>query len=96
MSDSPFERQQADEAAREAAEIGGNTRDEERDPAQRPVKEAGGGEAEGFEEAERALIDHASHGDQQSAHAILHDSGASEEENARREDGEADHEGIGE
>jgi len=95
MSDSRFERQQADEAAREAAEIGG-TGDDERDPAQRPVKEAGGGEAEGFEEAERALIDHASHGDQQSAHAILHDSGASEEENARREDGEADQEGIGE
>jgi hypothetical protein len=31
--------------------------------AERPVKEAGGGEAEGFEEAERDLIEHASHGE---------------------------------
>jgi hypothetical protein len=30
---------------------------------QRPVREAGGGEAEGFEDAEEALIEHASHGD---------------------------------
>jgi hypothetical protein len=91
-ADTPFEQRETDEAAREAAAIGGGVADEERDPAQRPVKEAGGGEAEGFEEAERALIDHASHGDQQSAHAILHDQGRDEEQNARRADGEADHE----
>jgi hypothetical protein len=91
-ADPPYEQQETDEAAREAAEIGGSAGDEELDPAQRPVKEAGGGEAEGFEETEHALIDHASHGDQQSAHAILHDQGRGEEENARREDGEADHE----
>ena len=30
----------------------------------RPVEEAGGGEAEGFELAEQELIDHASHGDE--------------------------------
>jgi hypothetical protein len=29
----------------------------------RPVEEAGGGEAEGFEQAEDELIEHASHGD---------------------------------
>lgn len=29
----------------------------------RPVEEAGGGEAEGFEEAERELVEHASHGE---------------------------------
>jgi hypothetical protein len=29
----------------------------------RPVEEAGGGEAEGFEQAEEELIEHASHGD---------------------------------
>ena len=90
--DQPYEQQETDEAAREAAEIGGNAGDEDLDPAERPVKEAGGGEAEGFEEAERALIDHASHGDQRPAHAILHDQGRTEERNTTRADGEADHE----
>jgi hypothetical protein len=33
------------------------------DPAWEPVEEAGGGEAEGFEQAERELIEHAEHGD---------------------------------
>lgn len=88
----PYERQETDEAAREAAEIGGKIEADELNPAQRPVNEAGGGEAEGFEESERALIDHASHGDQQPAHAILHDQGREEEQNVTREDGEADHE----
>jgi hypothetical protein len=88
--DPPYEQQETDEAAREAAAIGGRGGSEERDPALRPVSEAGGGEAEGFEDAERALIDHASHSDQQSAHAILHDGGRSEEQNLAREDGEAD------
>jgi hypothetical protein len=35
----------------------------EDDPAMDPVREAGGGEAEGFEEAEEALIENAQHGD---------------------------------
>ncbi|MFZ1154617.1 MAG: hypothetical protein WAN93_06910 [Solirubrobacteraceae bacterium] len=90
--DRRYEQQETDEAAREAAEIGGKAGDEDLDPAQRPVMEAGGGVAEGFEETENALIDHASHGDQQPAHAILHDQGRREEENLRREDGETDHE----
>jgi hypothetical protein len=91
-ADLPYEQQEVQEAAREAAEIGGSGGSEERDPARRPVSEAGGGEAEGFEESERALIEHASHGDDQSAHAILHDQGAEEESNIGRQDGEADHE----
>ena len=33
------------------------------DPAMDPVREAGGGEAEGFEEAEQELIENAEHGD---------------------------------
>jgi hypothetical protein len=33
------------------------------DPAFEPVEEAGGGEAEGFEQAEEELIEHATHGD---------------------------------
>jgi hypothetical protein len=91
-ADPPYEQEETDEAAREAAEIGGVAGDEELDPAERPVREAGGGEAEGFEESEQALIEHASHGDQQPAHAILHDQGPDEERNAAREDGEADYE----
>ena len=40
-----------------------NDPDESRDPAREPVEEAGGGVAEGFEQAEEALIENASHGD---------------------------------
>ncbi|HEY1688429.1 MAG TPA: hypothetical protein VGF95_06135 [Solirubrobacteraceae bacterium] len=88
--ESRFEREEAINAASEAAMIGGGPIDPEADPAQWPVTEAGGGESEGFEEAERMLIEHASHADQQSAHAILHDQGAVEEENLRHADAEAD------
>lgn len=45
-------------AAREAARIGGR-RPDDQDPAEQPVSEAGGGVAEGFEQAEADLIDHA-------------------------------------
>ncbi len=91
------ERRQAELAAREAAAIGGaapseRPADEERDEAMRPVVEAGGGEAEGFEQAEETLIEHASHGDQQSAHAVLHDGAPGEEELGDRAYGEADRE----
>lgn len=90
--DPPYEQQETDMAAIEAAAIGGRVGDEQLDPAQRPVREAGGGEAEGFEETEAALIDHTSHGDQRPAHTILRDRGRSEEQNSRRADAEADHE----
>lgn len=91
MSSEPeFEEQEAEAAAREAALIGGVTGEEDIDPAQRAVIEAGGGEAEGFEETERILIEHASHSDQQSAHAILHHQGQPEELDERRADAEAD------
>jgi hypothetical protein len=93
MASTPrYEQEETNAAAAEAAGIGGVTGEEELDPAQLPVTEAGGGVAEGFEESERALIEHASHGDQQSAHAILHDQGSREEPDDAREDAEADHE----
>lgn len=63
--------------------------------SERSVAEGGGGEAEGFELAEQLLQEHASHGDQQSAHAVLHHSGAPEEDDPARADGEADHEHSG-
>jgi hypothetical protein len=50
-------------AAAEAAAIGGPNPNEDLDPAERPLAEAGEGEAEGFELAERDLIGQASHED---------------------------------
>lgn len=84
--------EEAEAAAREAGQIGGVSGEESLDPVDRAVIEAGGGEAEGFEQAERLLVEHATHGDQQSAHAILHDAGGPEEADPTREDSDADHE----
>ena len=51
-------------AAADAGRIGGVAGDEDDfDPEMRPVYEGGGGEAEGFEQAEADLIENASHGD---------------------------------
>jgi hypothetical protein len=56
-------REEEAEAAREAAKIGGDVRPETDDPARKPLMEAGEGEAEGFELAEKELEENASHGD---------------------------------
>ena len=51
-------------AAADAGRIGGVAGDEDDfDPEMRPVYEAGGGEAEGFEQAEADLVENAQHGD---------------------------------
>jgi len=52
-----------DAAAAEAARIGGRSGMEGMDEAKRASAEHGGGEAEGFEEAEELLQENASHGD---------------------------------
>ena len=55
---------EAEAAAAEAAAIGGPTPDYGvEDPADHAVAEGGGGEAEGFEQAEASLTDHAEHGE---------------------------------
>ncbi len=60
--DSDIVREEEAAAAKAAGQIGGTAGDEDDfDPALRPVYEAGGGEAEGFEQAERDLIEHAEH-----------------------------------
>ena len=59
----PGETEEAADAAREAGRIGGRAGDEDLDPAQRPLVEAGGGVAEGFELAEEELVEAAQHGD---------------------------------
>jgi len=101
--ESEFERRQEDEAAAEAARIGaepGRTpgRDddlippgESDDPAMRAVEEAGGGEAEGFEQAEAELVERAENADGPSPIA---DAGQWDEEAAAldAEYGEADEE----
>lgn len=56
--------EEAEAAAAEAAEIGGDVPQDSEDPALAPLAEAGEGEAEGFELAERDLEDIASHGDE--------------------------------
>jgi hypothetical protein len=56
-------RQETEAAAGEAARIGGIAGDEMDDEAARASFEHGGGEAEGFEDAESALIEQAEHGE---------------------------------
>jgi hypothetical protein len=93
MSESRWEDEEAEAAAAEAGAIGGVAGDEDLDPAQRPLAEGGEGEAEGFEEAEEELIDHTSHGDQQSARVAYHDRGQDEDPLAADQvDAEADEE----
>jgi hypothetical protein len=88
--DDPLAEEEAAAAAAEAAAIGGVAGDEDLPPADRPVREAGGGEAEGFEIAEDDLVEHASHGDQHSARIPYYDAGRPEEAGTTAEDGEAD------
>lgn len=60
----PIADEEAEAAAAEAGEIGGDVPPVSDDPAWRPLAESGEGEAEGFELAEEELIDNAAHGDQ--------------------------------
>jgi hypothetical protein len=54
--------------------------DERRRLERSAVDEAGGGESEGFELAERELIEHASHGDEHTPTRIIRDASPEEEE----------------
>jgi hypothetical protein len=99
--DSDFERRQEDEAAREAGSVGGHRddtleqieRDDSRpagvsDEAYRAVEEAGGGQAEGFEQSEELLVERA-----ENAHGpspIADRERASEDDRAGDPYGEAD------
>jgi hypothetical protein len=60
----PEEQEETDRAAEEAARIGGISGNEEIDEAERGPAEHGGGEAEGFEQAEELLERHATHDDE--------------------------------
>jgi hypothetical protein len=62
-TDEVFVAQEEAAAAAEAAGIGGRVAPDADDPALDPVYQAGGGEQDGFEEAEAELIENATHGD---------------------------------
>jgi hypothetical protein len=62
------------------------------DEAQRPLEEAGQGESEGFELAERELIEHASHGDQHAARRAAEDAPSTSDDERAVQGGEADSE----
>ena len=89
---------EADKAAAEAAEIGGPVSSEPPaaadgpDEAERPLAEAGEGDAEGFEQAERELIEHASHGDQHAARRVIEDAPAQLDDARAARAAEADEE----
>jgi len=91
-------RVQADRAAAEAAQIGGSPSSEPPptdpvDEAERPRVEAGEGDAEGFEQAEHELEEHATHSDQHAARRAIYDAPVDEPDDARAaEPGEADEE----
>ncbi|HEX3909750.1 MAG TPA: hypothetical protein VHW67_03475 [Solirubrobacteraceae bacterium] len=59
------------------------------------VEEAGGGESEGFEQAEQELIEHTSHGDEHAPAKISRDAYAEgDDELSQAEYGEADEESL--
>jgi hypothetical protein len=90
--------QEAERAAAEAGAIGGHVSSEPPptdgapDEAQRPLAEAGQGEAEGFEQAEAELVEHASHGDQHAARRAIEDAPQDTDDELAAEGGEADRE----
>ena len=89
--------QETERAAAEAAHIGGRTSSEpppieDVDEAKRPLVEAGEGEAEGFEQAEQELIEHASHGDQHAARRAIEDAPDEDDDVRAGGAGEADFE----
>jgi hypothetical protein len=90
--------EEADRAAAEAGAIGGRVSSEPPpadgapSEAERPLVEAGQGEAEGFEQAEAGLIEHATHGDQHAARRAIEDAPLRSDDELAQEGGEADHE----
>ncbi len=81
-------RKEEEAAAAEARRIGGRSGMEGMDEAKRASAEHGGGESEGFEEAEDLLKEQATHGD--SLGDPLRDAGKVEEEEGPAVYGEAD------
>ncbi len=95
MTDRSSEQRETDAAAADAGAIGGSVSSEPNptvgvDEAYRPLEEAGGGEAEGFELAEHDLVEHASHGDQHAARRAIEDAPSESDDSHADVGGEAD------
>ena len=90
--DDPSTRDEAEAAANEAAHIGGDVPPQSDDPAFEAVEEGGGGESEGFEQAEEELIEGASHGDPQPDPATVAFTPEAESDESTFVGGEADEE----
>jgi hypothetical protein len=75
----PFEQRQETLAGAEAGAIGGR-RAEDVDESEQARVEAGGGESEGFEQAEELLQAHATHEDQHAARRVIEDAAGFEDE----------------
>jgi len=96
MSTPDLEREQEEAAAAEAAAIGGRVSSEpppaegEPSEAERPLVEAGQGEAEGFEQGEQELVEHASHGDMHAARQAIEDAPEGADDERAADAGEAD------
>ncbi len=88
----PVADEEAKLAGAEAARIGGGTGVPPEDPADAPIEEAGEGESEGFEQAEEALIENATHGDQHAARRVLEDAPDEDDDARATGGGEADQE----
>jgi hypothetical protein len=96
MQEGNLERMEEQAAASEAAAIGGRPSAEpapvegQPDEAERPLAEAGQGDAEGFEQAERELVEHATHGDQHAARQAIEDAPEGSDDARAAEAGEPD------
>lgn len=88
MNEDELVREEEEAAGSEAARIGGRSGMEDMDEAERSAAEHGGGEAEGFEQAEELLEAQATHGDP--SVDPLRDAPAVEEEEDPSVHGEAD------
>jgi hypothetical protein len=89
--DDPRVREEEEAAAFEAGTIGGRSGDQNLPESERPLVEAGEGEAEGFEIAEQDLIEHAEYQDSEGIPRSDQFEGEPEEEN-QAVYGEADEE----
>jgi hypothetical protein len=86
--DDKLVREEEEAAGKEAGRIGGRSGLEGMEEAKRAAAEHGGGEAEGFEQAEELLVEQATHGD--SGVDPLGNAPAAEKEESPSVHGEAD------
>ncbi|HEX8857196.1 MAG TPA: hypothetical protein VF752_16495 [Thermoleophilaceae bacterium] len=90
-NDEPYVEEQEEEAAAEAGRIGGYGGEPDWPEEERAVREGGGGEQEGFEEAEDELIENASHGDGDLSRDAFGGEEEIESDRSTADYGEADH-----